>query len=249
MALNAFKDGVTILNEANLNSLLMAQDIDLIYEGTQQDGMTDAGVTELLAADYSFAIQFTTGAGITEVTRIELDVATDGDGADLTVEIRGNDFNPNGSAEGTLLKTVVVPGKFLPTSQGYWSIPIAITGLAAATVYWIIVKRGGDAANHIHLYSKGSEKDTAHKCYSRAGTSGAWTDLSNSIRFRVYQGAAGDLVHSIYGTNGYTTLIYSGETVSKVYRYLPYADSSAGGIRDIITYTWSGEYLTKGVVT
>ena len=249
MALNAFKNGLTILNEANLNQLLSLQDFDLIYEGTQQDGMTDTGVTEHLVADYNHAIKFTTGTGKTEVTRIELDVATDGAGADLVVEIRGNDFNPDGSAEGTLLKTVVIPSQFLPSCQSYWSIPINVTGLTAATVYWIIVRQGGDATNHAHLYSKGSEKDAAHKCYRRNGTSGAWTDMSDSIRFKVYEGAAGDLIHGIYGTNGYTTVEYSGEIISKVYRYLPYADTSVGGIRDIQTYTWSGEYITKGVTT
>lgn len=247
MALNAVRDGYTLISEAVFNSLLSLQDFDFIYEGTQQDGMTDTGVTEHLVADYNHAIKFTTGTGKTDVTRIELDVATDGTGADLTVEIRGNDFNPDGSAEGTLLKTVVIPSEFLPASQAYWSIPINVIDLTAATVYWIIVKQGGSASNHVHLYSKGSEKDAAHRCYRRNGSSGAWTDISDSIRFKVFEGAAGDLLHGIYGTNGYTTVEYNGELMSKVYRYLPYVDTPDGGIRDIQTYTWSGEYLTKGV--
>ena len=55
---------------------------------------------------------------------------------------------------------------------------------------------------------------------------------------RVFSGASGELKHGIYGGNGYTTVEYSGEIVSKVYRYLPPADGPDGGIRDVITYTW-----------
>jgi hypothetical protein len=232
-----------------MNELLALQPFTLIYEGTIYDSMSDAGTTELTPATYNYAIMFNTGGGITTLGRIELDVATDGSGVDLTIEIRGNNFNPNGSAEGTLLKTIVVPKEFLPTSQAYWSIPINVTGLTAATVYWIIVKKAGDATNHIHLYSKGSEKDTAHKCYKRSGTSGAWTDLSDSIRFKVYEGTGGVPIHEVYGTNGYVTLVYSAGVVSKQCYYLPPSDGSAGGIRKIMTMAYTSGLLTGGAVT
>lgn len=218
--MNAFKNGF-VFSETNMNELLVLQPFKLIYEGTQQDGMTDTGTTEHPVADYNYAIKFTTGSGKTEATRVEIDLATDGTGADLTVSVLGNDFNPNGSAEGTVLATVVIPKEFMPTTQAYWTIPLAVTGLTAATVYWIKVTKAGDASNHVHLYSKGSQKDSAHKCYKRSGTSGAWTDLSDSIRFKIYEGVSGLPVHEIYGENGYITLEYSAGLPSKEYLYLP----------------------------
>ena len=211
--------------------------------------MTDAGTTEHLVADFNFAIKFTTGSGKTEATRLELDVAIDGAGTDLTIEVRGNDFNPDGSAEGTLLGTIVVPVEFLPASQGYWYIPLNISGLTAATVYWVIVKKTGDATNHVHLYSKGSEKDAAHKCYKRSGDTGAWIDLSDSIRFKVFEGTVGVPVHEIYGTNGHVTLEYTDGVPTKQYYYMPPSDGAAGGIRDIMTISYSGGVLTGGAVT
>lgn len=247
--MNAFKDGVTEFNQTNMNELLALQPFTLIYEGTQQGGMTDAGTTENLVADYNFAIKFTTGAGITEATRLELDVATDGSGSDLTIEILGNDFNPDGSAEGTVLASVVVPKEFLPAAQAYWFIPLSVTGLTAATAYWIKVTKAGDSTNHVHLYSKGSEKDAAHKCYKRSGSSGVWTDLSDSIRFKIYEGSAGVPVHEISGTNGYVTLEYTAGVPTKQYFYLPPSDGAAGGIRDIMTLTYASGILTGGSVT
>lgn len=248
LTLNAYKAGGAI-TAAGLNALLELQDFTLIYEGSVDDSMTDAGTTEHLVADYNFAIKFTTGSGKTEATRLELDVATDGTGADLTIEIRGNDFNPDGSDEGTLLGTIVVPKEFLPATQAYVKIPLNVTGLTAETTYWIIVKKAGDSTNHIHLYSLGSEKDTDHKCYKRAGTSGAWTDLSDSIRFKVYEGAAGVPIHEIYATNGYVTLEYTAGVPVKQYYYLPPSDGAAGGIRSIMTLAYASGILTGGAVT
>jgi len=242
----AFKDDVTVFNQTNMNELLSLQPFSLLYEGTQQDGMTDAGNTEHLVADYNFAIKFTTGSGKTEATRLELDVATDGAGADLTIEIRGNDFNPDGSAEGTLLGTIVVPVEFLPASQAYWYIPLNIIGLTAATVYWVIVKKAGDATNHIHLYAKGTEKDVAHKCYKRSGDTGAWTDLSDSIRFKIFEGEDGVMIHEGYGVNGWITNTYDAGVQERQYQYLPPSDGYPGGIREVMTLSYSALGKLKG---
>ena len=246
MPINAFKNDVTPFAENIMNTLLSLQDFALIYDGTEIDSKTGAGVTENNVFDNNFAIRFT-ATGVTEITRAELNIAADGAGQDLTVEVRGSDFNPDGSSEGTLLKTVVVPKEFLPASAAYWSIPLALTGLTAGNNYWLIVKKVGDITDHFHLIGEAAQ-DAAKPAYRRSGTSGAWT-LNNAMHFRVYSGESGDMKHGIYGENGYTTVEYSGELVSKVYRYLPPSDGAAGGIRDTQTYTWSGEYLKSGVVT
>ena len=85
--LYAFKDGLTILNEQNLNQILALQPFQLIYEGTQRDAKTGGGVVENSIADYSYCTRFTL-TGSTEIGRIELEVDRDGLGADLVVQIR-----------------------------------------------------------------------------------------------------------------------------------------------------------------
>ena len=245
MALNAFKDGLTILNQDNLNSLLSLQPFQLIYTGTQRDAKTGSGVVENNLANYSFCTRFTL-TGSTEIGRVELEVDRDGNGADLILQIRSG-MNPAAGNDGTLLKQVVVPKEFIPTTKAYWSIPVGLAGLTSGGKYWLVVLRAGDSVNKLDWIGETSQ-DASYPAYQRAGDSGVWS-ARNALHFKVFSGASGDLKHSIYAGAGYTTVEYSGEIISKVYRYLPPADGPAGGIRDIITYAWSGEYLVSGVVS
>lgn len=245
MTLNAHKTGVTLYAENFFNSLLSLQDFVLLYEGTLIDSKDAAGVTENNVFDYNFAIRFTATA-VTTMARAELKIAADGAGQDLTVEVRGSDFDPAGTNEGTLLKTIVVPKEFLPASAAYWYVPLNLSGLSAGSNYWLIVKKVGDITDHFHLVGEASQ-DGAHPCYRRSGTSGAWT-INNAIHFKVYSGTGGVPVHEIYGTNGYATLEYSSGQPSKVYFYLPPSDGAAGGIRNIMTLAYSSGVLTGGSV-
>ena len=70
MSLYAFKNGVTVLNEDNLNSLLSLQPFQLIYEGAKCDGKEGAGVVENSIADYSYCARFTLVSS-TEIGRVE----------------------------------------------------------------------------------------------------------------------------------------------------------------------------------
>lgn len=244
MTIHAFKDGLTILNQDNLNSLLALQPFQLIYEGTQRDAKTGSGVVENSIADYSYCARFTL-TGSTEIGRVELHLDKDGTGADLIVQIRQG-MNPGGGVDGTLLKQVVVPKEFIAETAAYWSVPIGLSGLTSGGQYWLVVLRAGDSVNKLDWIGETSQ-DVSYPAYQRAGDSGVWT-ARNALHFKVFSGASGDLKHSIYAGTGYTTVEYSGEIISKVYRYLPPADGPTGGIRDVITYTWTGEYLTGGTL-
>jgi len=236
---------VTIINDANMNALLALQDFRLIYEGTERDAKIGEGVTENNIANYSFCARFTL-TGSTEVARIELELDRDNNGSDLVVQIRSG-MNPAAGGDGTLLKQVVVPKEFIPDPKGFWSVPIGLTGLTSGAQYWLAVVKSGDATNKADWIGEASQ-DGSYPAYYREGESGAWA-ANNALHFKVFSGASGDLVHGLYGSNLQETYIYSGEDLDKIYRYLPPADGAAGGIRDIITITFDGEYLTDGAVT
>lgn len=244
MAMYAFKNGVTVLDQENMNQLLSLQPFRLIYEGTQIDAKTGAGVVENSIAEYSYCTRFTL-SGSTEISRIELELDKDGTGADLIVQIRQG-MNPAAGIDGTLLKQVVVPKEFIPPSATYWSVPIALSGLTSGGQYWLVVMRNGDAVNDIEWIGE-TEIDENYPAYKRAGDSGNWT-TTNALHFKVFSGESGNLIHSIYAGTGYTTIEYDGENISKVYRYLPPADGPDGGIRDIMTFTWNGDHLKRGEV-
>jgi len=245
LALNAKVAGDAI-TAAGINELQAQQSFKLIYEGTAIDSKTGSGTTENNVFDNYYVIRFT-ATEVTTMMRAELTIAADGTGQDLTVYVLDSDFATDGSAEGTILKTITIPKEHLPASAGTVYIPLNVTGLSAETNYWLKIGKVGDVTNHFHLIGEASQ-DAAHPCYNRAGTSGAWS-LNNAIHFAVYTGNTGDLIHGIFGTNLQETYIYDTGELDKVYRYLPPSGTAAGGIRDIITITFDGDYLTDGTVT
>ena len=236
--------GQTILDEAFFRARDALNDFLSIYEGTQVDGKVGSGITEYRLDQYSYAIRLT-ALGVDEISRIEFHIRKEGKGADLNVALIEG-FNPDGSNDGTLIIERLVPKEFLPENAGWFSIPFGISGLVRDVYYWLIVRQAGDSDNNVRLIGENNQ-DVLYPVWKRSGDSGAWS-AENAIHFRAFSGEIGELVHGIYGDGALTWVEYSGEVVSKVYRYMP--DAQGGpGIRDIQTYTWSGEYLKKGVVS
>lgn len=244
MAISAWKDGETIINEDNMNALISLQNFRLIYEGSKRAEKAGSGINENNLANYSYCARFTL-TGSTEISRIELELDRDGNGADLIIQIRSG-MIPASGVEGTVLKEVVVPKEFIPDPKGWWSVPIGLTGLTSGGQYWIVILRGGDATNHIDWIGENAT-DSSYPAYRRAGTSGNWT-ANNALHLRVFSGDSGELFHSIYSGTGHTTVLYSGELINKIYRYLPPATTHEGGVRDILNLSWVGEYLKGGDV-
>lgn len=244
MALYAFKDGVTVLNQDNLNALLALQSFQLIYEGVQRAAVAGSGVVENSVANYSYCSRFVLSDS-TEIGRIELEIDRDGAGADLIVQIRSG-MNPESGVDGTLLKQIVVPKEFIPTTKTYWSVPIGLSGLASGSYYWLVVLKNGDSTNKLDWLGETSQS-SSYPSYQRAGASGVWS-VRNALHFKVFSGEVGELVHSLYSGTCHTTIIYSGEIISKICRYLPPMGSSEGGIRNVLALNWNGEYIKSGVV-
>lgn len=245
MPIYAFKNGVTPFSENVMNQLLSLQPFKLLYEGAQIDIKTGSGTTENPSYDYHYGIRFT-ATGVTAMSRLELTMAKNGEGKDLIIEILDSDFNPDGSAEGTVLKAIVLPKEFIPTNAGKVYIPLNLTGLTEGNDYWIKVAKTGDLVDHFVLIGESSQ-DASHPCYYRSGTSGAWTD-NNAIHFAVYDGLSGDVIHSIIGDNAVYTYTFDGEDIDKIYLYIPPADGPDGGVRQIQTLSIVDEYLDEGTV-
>lgn len=242
MPLFAAKAGKTVIDENLINSLLALQEFYLIYDGTQVDAVTGAGITEYEVDDYSFAIRFRLN-NTTEIGRVEFDLRRVGNGADFVVAVY-QDFDPSGQ-EGKLLIERLMPREFLPDTRAWVSVPIGLDGLLPDAYYWLVVRQAGDQNNHVRLYGE-NYQDAVHPVYRRAGTNGPWTP-ENAIHFRVFSGVAGNLRHSVYGLNGLTWLEYEGGTLARVRRYLPTADNSSG-IRDTITLVFDGNLIKKGML-
>ena len=248
MSLKAFKNGVTVFDESTMNRMIRVPAEVVLYEGTQRDAKTGAGVTENSLADYNYAIRFT-ATGTTEIARVELELDRDGLGADLVLEIRSG-LLADGSNDGTLLQTIKVPKEHIPDPAVYRSIPINVRGLTAGTQYWIVVKRAGDATNKVDLVGEASA-DGSYPVYRRAGDSGAWTTGRPAIHFRVFSGRTGEMVHTLYAGGGHETYDWSVSGVFLRIRYWlpPSDDGTVGGIRDIENVIFDGEYYDRTEVS
>ncbi len=242
MSLYAWKNGVTTVDEANMNALISGNIPTLITEGIQRAAKTGTGVSENNIANANYCARFTL-TGSTEIGRVVLHLDRDSLGADLVVQIRSG-MTPASGVDGTLLKQVVVPKEFIPDPAAYWSIPIGLTGLTSGGQYWIMVSQAGDATNHLDWIGEAAQ-DASYPAYRRNGGTGNWT-ANNALHFQVYSGASGDYVHAIDNVGGHATLVYSGENISAIYDYLPTADGPGGGIRDITTLVYSGDYILGG---
>lgn len=243
--MRAFLGGVSILDEATLNALLTLQPFALVYDGTQFRAKTGSGVSENSTADYHHAVRVTL-TGVSEFGRLEMNLDRDGAGVDLVVEIRDSDFNPDGSNDGTLLRTVIVPKEWIPDPAGWWSIPIALRGLTAGQNVWVVIPRRGDAINHIDLIGEASQ-DGNHPVYRRAGSSGAWS-AHNAVHFRAYAGTAGEVLHGMYAGQAWTMVEFANEVPTKLYRFVPSPDGVDGGVRDVLELVFDGEHLVGGEV-
>lgn len=237
--LYAWKNGLTTVNETNMNALISGNVPSLITEGTQRDAKTGAGVRENHISDAGFCAQFTL-VGSTELSRIELELDRDGAGADLVVQIRAG-MDPGTGIEGTLLKQVLLPKEFVPDPKGWWSIPIGLSGLTAGAQYWIYVLQGGDSTNRIDWVGE-SVADPGYPAWCKVYDN--WV-AAYPLHFRVYSGVGGDYVHAIDDVGGHATLVYDGQELLAIYDYLPAEDGSAG-IRDITTLVYSGDYILGG---
>ena len=244
MAIKAFKNGVTVFDEDTMNRMIRVPAEVVLYEGTQMDAKTGAGVTENSLADYNYAIRFT-ATGVTEVARIELNLDRDGLGADLTIEIRSG-LLADGSDDGVLLTTIVVPKEHIPDPVKYWSIPINVRGLTPGNTYWIVARRAGDAVNKVDLVGEASA-DGSYPVYRRAGDSGAWTTGQNAIHFKIYSGRTGEMVHTLYDGGGHETYDWTvvGVFLRTYYWLPPSDDSTVGGIRNIENVIFDGEYYDR----
>lgn len=243
--LTAFVDGASVLNEDRLNSLLVVAPTTEIYEGSQIDAKTGTGVTENSVANYSYCFR-ATATGVTELSRIELELDRDNEGADLSIDILDSDFNPDGSAEGTVLASILIPKEFIPLAAAYVSIPLNIRSLTSGQYVWVRINKSGDTINKLDLVGEASQ-DASHPTYYRAGSNGAWT-ANNALHFKVYSGRTGELMHSMYEGGGFESYGYTSELLSKVYYYLPPDGGDGLGLRQTETLVWDGEYLDRSEV-
>ena len=226
MALHAFKNGVTPFSEATMNPQLSLQDFMVWYDGQWAGGKEGSVVVENSLANYTYIARFMNiSSGF---ARIELELDRDGQGSDITVELRAANFNPDCSNDGTLLYSILIPAHFIPETRAYVSSPFPELGYME--YYWLRVNRAVSSANKIDCVCETSQ-DANYPCYRRAGTSGAWT-ATNAPHLRLFNSVfTGNVRNYKYCTYELGLIVFASVLPSRLCTYLPPSDCPAGGIR------------------
>ena len=227
MVLYAFKNGVTVLDEATLNALICTHPCVFIFDGTQVDAREGPGTVSNDLSLNTYMVRFKLPPGQDSIGRVELELFKVRAGADLVLEIRDDTFNPDGSNDGALLKSIAFPAKIFSTSPAYISLPIDLAGLTPGSYYWLRVNKAGDTMNHL-VWRGEAYQDADYPVFYRSKATGAWT-AGNALHFKVYANTPGtyQLRHGIWGINGKTLIEYNDNgTISHIWRWLPAADGS-----------------------
>ena len=119
------------------------------------------------------------------------------------------------------------------------------TGLTSGGQYWLVVVRNGDSVNKLDWVGE-TTQDSNYPAYQRAADAGAWT-ARNALHFKVFSGVSGLPVHIVEGGTVITTVKYTSGLPSALYTYIPPEDGPDGGVRDILTISYSGGLPVKGV--
>lgn len=222
---------------AHINQGLGTHASTMVYQGTSFSSQTTAGSGTVQSNGLWIAQSFTTGASTTAVGRIAPVFAVTGVPSPLTVQIQTNNA---GAPSGTAVVTTIIPPGWGNASAVAQSIPLPVTGLSAATTYWLVTQPAGDVSDY-YEFSKSNQ--TSGVSTSPDGVT--WTAQTYGIEYTAYdQTVIPPLVHTwedsdaritefFYNANGSTADLEEytvGQTVGTfLYSYRTF-HYSAGGI-------------------
>ena len=171
-------------------------------------------------------------SGSTEISRVELKL-TETAPPDLVLQIRSG-MNPP-QRIGTPCSRKLVPKEFIPETKTYWSVPHRLIWTQLpGQYYWLVVVRNGDATNKLDWIERILKMRAIQR--TKEQEIAEYGQLGNALHFKVFSGESGELIHGIYAGTGYTTVLYEGELITKVCRYLPSCGWPGGWcIRDVWT--------------
>lgn len=163
-------------NAGQINQFLGTHASSLIYAGAVQAQQTTAGAGSTASNSLYIAQSFTTGASQTTIGRVVLTLAKTGAPPPITVSIQAT---VSGHPSGVALVSTLFPHDFVSGATAF-SIPLPVTGLTAATQYWVVLNADGDVSNFFS-WSKSNQVTGA----STSPTAVTWTPQAYGLLYQV----------------------------------------------------------------
>lgn len=200
-----------------------------LYAGTQQAGQTTNGSTSTSSNNLWLAQSFTTGASQTAVGYVIVPVTTTtASGGSLSTTTLALYANSAGAPSGSALVSTTVTAEYANLASGGTATnrliyPLPVSGLAAATTYWLVLQATASTGSYTWFRSNQASGAST----STNGTS--WTAQAYGFVYQVFDQSASGLLTAVWEDGGarWQALTYS--TVNEVASLGQYTLAQASG--------------------
>jgi hypothetical protein len=201
----------------------------MLYAGVQQAGQTTNGSTSTSTNGTWLAQSFTTGGGQTAVGYVIVPVTTTStSGSSLSTTTLSLYANSAGAPTGSALVSTTLTAEYANLASGGTATnrlvyPLPVTGLTAATQYWLVLH--STASTGAYTWYRSNQASGAST--STNGT--AWTAQAYGLVYQVFDQTASGLLTAVWEDSGarWQALTYSG--VSEIATVGQYTLAQAGG--------------------
>lgn len=220
----------------------------LLYAGTQQAGQTTNGSTSTSTNGLWLAQSFTTGGAQTAIGYVIVPVTTTTtSGSSLSTTTLALYANTAGAPSGSPLGSVTVTAEYANLASGGTATkgliyPLPVTGLAAATTYWLVLQ--STASTGSYTWYRSNQASGAST--STNGTT--WSAQTYGFVYQVFDQAASGQLTAIWEDSGarWQAFTYNAAlNVSTLGQYT--VAQNAGYVQGFRSLSWSSGSLT-GVV-
>src|SRR5579859_4073539 len=169
----------------HINQLLTTHPTQFIYTGTSQASVVTSGATTTGTNSLWLAQSFTTGASQTAIGYAQLALSTTATSGATLAPTTVSIYTNNAGAPGVALVSATVTAEFANLTTGggtnvFTTVPLPVTGLTAATQYWIVVQ-GTASSGQFTLFRSASASGA-----STSPTGSTWTAQTYGFRYNVF---------------------------------------------------------------
>jgi hypothetical protein len=233
---------------AQVNQFLVTHLFQNIYPATLQASVTTNGSAHTSGNATTYIAQsFTTGASQTTIGYIQAPIGSFiAAGAALGPATVNLYTNVAGAPGVSLLSTPITTEYVFSITAGvdtvYVTYPLPITGLTAATTYWIVLTPAGNNTNH---YTWRQSASASGASTSTNGTS--WTAQAYGLQYKVFDGVpAGSNVLLTWEDSGARWTWANRDSDNRISQYAEYTTAQGTGqyVQSFRTLSYSGSLLT-----
>jgi hypothetical protein len=217
----------------------------MLYAGTQQAGQTTNGATSTSTNGLWLAQSFTTGAAQTAIGYVIVPVSTTAtSGSSLSTTTLALYANSGSAPTGAALASVTLTAEYANLATGGTATnglicPLPITGLTAATTYWLVLH--STASTGSYTWYRSNQASGA----STSTNGSSWSAQTYGFVYQVFDQSASGQLTALWEDSGARWQAYSYNTVSALATVSQYTLAQSGGyVQSYRSLTYSGGVLT-----